>query len=56
MLKKLIHNIKSSNGNEKAILEFEKIYTVSLLLSNRAECMESKLYNIALKISVSLLR
>jgi len=43
VLRKLIANIKSSSGNEKAIAEFEKIHTIALLLCNRADCMEQKL-------------
>lgn len=43
MLRKLVNNIKSSSGNEKAINEFEKLHSVALLLSNRADCMEQKL-------------
>lgn len=43
MLRKLAANIKNTGGSEKAVLEFEKIQTLALLMSNRAEAMENKL-------------
>jgi len=56
MLRKLASNIKNSGGSEKAIVEFEKIQALALLMSNRAEAMEQKLYQIALKLAISILR
>lgn len=56
MLKKLIGNMKSSGAADTATKEFEKIYTIITLLNNRNEAFANKLHQIALKISVSLLR
>lgn len=56
MLRKLSSNIKNSGGSEKAIVEFDRIQSLALLLSNRAEAMEQKLYQIALKLAISILR
>jgi hypothetical protein len=56
MLRKLASNIKNTGGSEKAVVEFERIQTLALFMSNRAEAMEQKLYQIALKLAISILR
>lgn len=56
MLRKLASNIKNTGGSEKAVVEFEKIQTLALFMSNRAEAMEQKLYQVALKLAISILR
>jgi hypothetical protein len=56
MLRKLTSNIKNTGGSEKAIVEFERIQALALLMSNRSEAMEQKLYQVALKLAISILR
>jgi len=56
MLRKLTSNIKNTGGSEKAIIEFERIQALALLMSNRSEAMEQKLYQVALKLAISILR